>query len=463
MLSRIRKQIFSFTSSRKDYPIIAGLASGLFPFIHYYSSNFIRFNSWQHLFYFALTFLLLPSTVFFFFHRILKSNYSFYKYLIPILNLSVFGLFIVWGIYGMKKKILLITLVFAFFLAFLLYRHIKKIIVFQFLLATIAFLMFIPKLFIYLEYDDEWMTQPDDIEEVVFKKQPNIYLIQPDGYANLLELKTGNYNFDNSKFELFLKNKGFTIYDNYRSNYGYTLYSNSSMFSMKHHYYKNPIKNGNDLYDFRKVIIEKNPVISIFNANNYKTHLILEEPYILLNMPKMGYDYCNIDYNTIPYMSRGFDMGMDILNEMETLINTNKVTNNFYFIEKLIPGHIRVNSLFSKGVEKERKYYLERLKKSNEWLNELVEIITQNDPNGIILIASDHGGYVGFKNTDQSLIKTHDRVLINSIFSSILAIKWSYNQVPEFENELKSPINLFRFIFSYLSENDKYLKFLQED
>jgi hypothetical protein len=49
------------------------------------------------------------------------------------------------------------------------------------------------------------------------------------------------------------------------------------------------------------------------------------------------------------------------------------------------------------------------------------------------------------------------------VFSSALAIKWPNNDVPEYDDRLKSSVNLFRVLFSYLSEEDSYLQHLQED
>ncbi len=59
--------------------------------------------------------------------------------------------------------------------------------------------------------------------------------------------------------------------------------------------------------------------------------------------------------------------------------------------------------------------------------------------------------------------KTEDRDLIYSIFSSSLAIKWPNNQVPKYDVDLKSTVNVFRILFSYLGDNEKYLQHLQDN
>jgi len=62
----------------------------------------------------------------------------------------------------------------------------------------------------------------------------------------------------------------------------------------------------------------------------------------------------------------------------------------------------------------------------------------------------------------ESKIKQTDRDLIYSIFTSALAIKWP-EEAPVFDNKLKTNVNLFRILISYLSEDESYLDFLQPD
>ena len=45
----------------------------------------------------------------------------------------------------------------------------------------------------------------------------------------------------------------------------------------------------------------------------------------------------------------------------------------------------------------------------------------------------------------------------------MLAIKWPDDQAPEFDNELRSNVNLFRVLISYLSEDPSYLDHLEAD
>ena len=80
-----------FLNSKRQYPIVAAIASGLYPLIFYYSRNFTMIDSWEHLGIFVALFLVFPIIVF----KIAdvfakKSTFSAGKYLLPFLNLFLF-------------------------------------------------------------------------------------------------------------------------------------------------------------------------------------------------------------------------------------------------------------------------------------------------------------------------------------------------------------------------------------
>ncbi|MCL6296549.1 hypothetical protein [Jejuia spongiicola] len=383
--------------------------------------------------------------------------------MIPILNLTVFTFFVILSTYGFKNKLLVLFILASFFLAIIVKNQINKIIVFQYLLALFVFIKLFPDFYKAVTYSTKWQEQPDDIEDVVFKKTPNIYIIQPDGYAGFSELKKGYYNYDNSEFENFLIEENFKLYNDYRSNYVSTLSSNSSMFSMKHHYYNNTKANNKELYNAREVIAGNNSVISILKKNKYKSFLLLERPYLLVNRPDIYYDYCNIDFKEISFLARGFEIEKEVVSELEQSISENISANNFYFIGLMRPSHISVNKNESKGIKKEREGYLIDLEKANQSLKEIVKIIKEKDNNSLIVIVADHGGFIGLNYSLETGIKQIDRDLIYSIYTSALAIKWPDDVPPYFDNKLSTSVNLFRILFSYLSKNESYLNYLEEN
>lgn len=356
------------------------------------------------------------------------------------------------------KKIGLLVILLLCLIIFKI-KNYKYFIVLVYLMAVLP----IVKLgkIIYLNYTNstEWQLQPDAILKTKFKKNPNVYYIQPDGYANETNLKGSLYRFDNSEFDGWLKNQKFTLYDDYKSNYSSTLYSNSSCFYMKHHF-SNEFSNFNYARDY---IVGKNPVLEIFKNNNYKTFFITEIPYLLMNRPNVYFDYCNYKLGELPYFKDGLSCFKVITNEIENQIKLNKVTSNFFFIEKFNPGHINPSKVKGSSIEKERQEYLKSLQIANAWLKKTITIIEKNDPNAIIIIGADHAGYVGFEYTSQAQNKITDRKLLNSIFGAKLAIKWNGSQHSDYDAKLKTSVNLFRIVFSYLSENKSLLNNLQPD
>ncbi len=465
MLKDTQNKIIAFIDSNKDYPLIAAIASGLFPILYYYNSNLTLINSWDQFLFFILFFLVFPIIGF----RIAYFTFSkigilkaYKKYCLPVLNFTYSAFLIVIITFGFQEKIILFTAVFiAIILALVLYKHLNKIIVFQFLMAILTLVLLI----IYmssLTNPSDWMVHSDNIEQVVMKKKPNIYLIQPDGYANSSEIGKGYYQFDNSKFDNYLIQNNFKIYSDYRSNYYSTLSSNSSMFAMKHHYYNYPTGKIREVYNTRDVIAGDNSVIRILKNNSYKTFSILEKSYLLINRPKIFYDYCNIDFSEITYFSRGFQVSKNTKEDFKQAFSENKETHNFFFIEKIKPGHITNRKFPGKIASNEREKYLGKIKEANVWLKDILDFIINNDSNALIIIAADHGGFVGMNTTLESREKQTDRDLIQSIFTSQLAIKWP-NDVSGLEQDIRTPVNLFRIIFSVLSDDESFLKNQQDD
>lgn len=461
MLSQLKKQFYNFIESEKQYPILAGFAAGLYPVLYYYGFNFTFVNSWNHLSFFLVYFLLIPIITFsllFFLTKKHKSLKKINKYVLPCLGISTFVLLTIICFHGIDYLVIVTAVIISILLGILLYKHTKKIIVFQLLLAIIISFKLMTQGYHYMMSSTKWMAQDDTIEQVILKMKPNIYVIQPDGYVGFSEISGALYNYDNSEFKFFLETNKFKIYPNYRSNYYSTLSSNASLFAMKHHYFDNPKYTANELYNARKIIAGENPVISILNNNNYKTNLLLETPYLLVNKPKLLYNYSNVDYDAVSNLSKGFERYNNLDEELEYLITTTSTSSNFYFIEKIIPGHISNNKTL--GKEEERKAYLKRLNEANLWIKKVVNIIDTNDKNALIIISADHGGFIGLDYYMQCREKQEDDRIVSSIYSSLLAIRLPKG-LPEFNYEISSSVNLFRTLFSYLGKEEKYLKFLQ--
>jgi hypothetical protein len=462
MKFNIKEKFNIFLNNSKEYPILAGFSIGFYAFVFYFSNNFDLVNSWQQTLVFLLNFIVLPTVIVFGIFKIIqKSKFSSFAtqsifiMMLVLLPIYLFGFSNL--LISYKKIGLLVILIFC--LIIFKIKNYKYFIVLVFLMTVLPTVK-LGKI-IYLNYTNStvWQIQPDAVLKTKFKKKPNIYYIQPDGYANETNLNGPLYRFDNSEFDDWLKNQNFSLYDDFRSNYPLTVYSNSSCFFMKHHF-SNEFSKFNYARDY---IVGRNPVLEIFKNNNYKTFFITEIPYLLMNRPSVYFDYCNYKLGELPYFKDGLSCFKEITNEIENQIVLHKKTNNFFFIEKFNPGHINPGKIKGSTIEKERLEYLKSLQIANVWLKKTITIIEKQDPTAIIIIGADHGGYVGFEYTSQAQNKIADRKLLNSIFGAKLAIKWNGVKHSEYDTQLKSSVNLFRVLFSYLSEDKLLLNNLQPD
>lgn len=465
MVEKIREKLLGFVESDKDVPLLAGFGVGFYMMLFYYSRNFALANSWQQFLFFTGYYVLLPMLTLFFAYKIMsllkldvyKKNLLF----VGVLSFFSFYFLQVNSTGGVSKKMIFIGIfILACIISIRFKKYYKLFVILLFLMSLFNVKPLFSAGWIFVSASQEWKKQPDDIENVKFKKKPNIYYIQPDGYTSFDNLKNNKYyQTDNSDYIAFLKNNDFVTYDDYRSNYYSTLLSNSATFSMTHHY----MEKSNNAYGARAAVVGDNPVLKVLKNNGYKTNFISESPYLLINRPALGYDYANISFSELPYLKDGFSIKKDVTKSLKFAMHKNSKSGNFYFVEKFMPSHIAVYQRGSQGKVKEQQMYLERMHEANIWLKDIVGFITANDPSGIIIIGADHGGFTGFEYTLETRNKVTDKDLIKSIFGAQLAIKWNDPSAKEYDTGLKSGINLFRTVFSFLAEDKKYLEHLQEN
>lgn len=466
MLEKIREKLLAFIASDKDVPLLAGFSIGFYMMLFYYSKNFALANSLEQILFFTGYYIIMPMLVLFGGYKLLSltklATYKRHFLFIGMIGFLAFFLLQLNHIGFSKKIIFGVILLVALILSYWGNRYYKLIIILLFLISVFNVKPIAGVVYKAIISTDEWKKIPDDIETATFKQKPNIYYIQPDGYTSFKNLNENPlYNFDNSDYENFLEENGFKRYENYRSNYYSTLLSNSATFSMKHHYVQRDV----DTYGARGIIVGDNPVLRILKSNGYKTSFITENPYLLMNRYPLAYNFCNIRHDEIPYLRDGFSSSTekDVFNDLKNAMKGNKSSSNFYFVEKFLPGHIPTFKADSEGVDKEREKYLAEVRKANVWLKEVVKYIVDKDPEAIVIIGADHGGFCGYAYTHESLKKTTNKDLIYSIFGAQLAIKWNNEMAVDYDKDLKSGVNLFRTVFSFLAKDQKYLNNQEEN
>ena len=442
-----------------SYSIKVALAAGLYPFLHYYNSNFDLADSWLQLLFLVCISFLLPLALVaiskFVFQLSLFQKFE--KYRLTAVNLVVFLGLIAMLVFLANKKTIALVILGAALLSFLVYRFLNKIMVLQFILAILSFVSLVPRLWFMISYDTEWINIEPKLQQLQLEHTPNIYVIQPDGYANFSHLDKPPYSYDNSSFETMLTVKGFVNYPDFRSNYYSTLTSNSSLFAMKHHYYENTYPGNLKTYGSQEVVVgDYNNTLQILENNAYKTHFITDNSYFLVNRKQKAFDFCNVDQSKVKLYDSGGVPYTDIITDFNSVIQTVSASNNFFFIEKTIPSHVTHEKGYTLGVAGEREQYLKRLEIANEWLTQLIDIIYKYDENPMIVLVGDHGGYVGLQYVQEVETRKINAEETISSFNSLLTIKWP-NEVSAENLSIKSSVNLFRTIFSVLGNSPELL------
>lgn len=459
-MEKIREKLIRFVTSQKDAPLLAGLSIGIYFMLLYYGRNFGLANSAVQVLFFTAYYILMPMAALYLGYRLLKifKAAKYRKYFLFVAMVGFFACFMLQITSGsFFNPTALIYIAAAAVLGFWISRYYKLVILMVFFMCLFNLKPLAGIAYAKIVSSNGWKKLPDDIENITLKKRPNIYYIQPDGYTSFENLRNNKYyRFDNSDYEQFLRDNDFKLYDDYRSNYGTTLLSNSSAFSMRHHFLQRDVAK----FAARSVIMENNPVLRILKKNGYTTNFLAEAPYLIVNRSFSGYDYCNFSPGEISLFGDGISPGngKDIFGDLKARMKNQKPSGNFYFIEKFLPGHVTGRSDLSRGAADEADKHMKYLMLAKKWLKETVAYICANDPTAIVIIGADHGGYAGFSNTHESFSKITDADLVKSIFGAQLAIRWNDNKASQYDGELKSGVNLFRTVFSLLADDKKYIE-----
>lgn len=458
-MEQLRQRIFKFINSPKGYPVLSGLSVGIYMLLYYYAANTGLAWSAPQIVFFALYYIGLSIFLVWDTYKIFSikkfTKYRSHAMFVIIPGLLAFFLLQLAPL-GPVKRLYFVALVILFLLLSLkLARYYKFFIVLLLVMAACNIPKLASTLIVHFSASQQWRELPDGIVKSKFVKKPNIYYIQPDGYTSPDCMKDTNYNFDNSEFNNYLTNTGFTLYNDFRSNYASTLLSNAATFSMKHHCADK------DVLEFtaRNIIMGGNPVLETLKNNGYRTVFVTEKPYLMVNRPAVDYDVTNFSQRELPFIKDALGTEKNVLQSFKEAFK--KQGSNFYFIEKFKPSHIGLYN--TQGVEGERRAYLDRVKEANVWLKEIIGFITDNDPDGIIVIGADHGGYVGLANLEDCSYQVKDPVVVKGMFGALMAIKWNGTNHTYYDGALRTPVNLFRTIFSYLSADKNYLKHSEAD
>jgi hypothetical protein len=98
--------------------------------------------------------------------------------------------------------------------------------------------------------------------------------------------------------------------------------------------------------------------------------------------------------------------------------------------------------------------YNVRVQETGKFISEMIQSILIKDKNALIIFAGDHGPYISQKCTRDG-VRSRDQILERQ--GAFLSIYWGSTYHGKYDEQIKSSHNLFRYIFSFLAQNESIL------
>ncbi|WP_028388003.1 sulfatase-like hydrolase/transferase [Legionella fairfieldensis] len=131
---------------------------------------------------------------------------------------------------------------------------------------------------------------------------------------------------------------------------------------------------------------------------------------------------------------------------------------NFTYIHAFtFPGHTAEHIC---DEQKETEKYLERIQYTKKFINLVIDRIQTIDKNAIILIAGDHGPYIFNKCTREGI---HKKEEVAERQGAFLSIYWGDDYKGQYDAQIKSSHNLFRYLLAWLAKDEIFLSGREKD
>ncbi len=306
-----------------------------------------------------------------------------------------------------------------------------------------------------LETDNKLLSLVDSRKP---ENMPSIYLLIYDAYVVNETMLA--YGIDNQQQEEYLENLGFQIYPHTYSIGAPSISTMSRVLNASDQFYGSG----------RRAVSGDGVVQNLLKGFGYKTFGVFPTEYFFRGTTS-NYDYSYPKYTTAPKdillqaIFTGefrFDIGFnklpreEFLAEKNKLFSTNMDSPKFIYMHTDVPKHSQ-NSGACFSDETER--YNERLLAANSEMNDDIQVILENDPNSIIIIAGDHGGFLTkncIETSDHYDISEISRLDIQDRFGTFLAIKWPTKEFEQYDDIVVLQ-DLFPAIFAYIFQDASLL------
>lgn len=302
--------------------------------------------------------------------------------------------------------------------------------------------------------------------------KPNVYYLLFDGYPGYKTLEE-RFDYKNDSLYSFFQNNGFEILPT-SANYNFTYFSMASIFNLD--YLRNvPAPDSITEKDYleQMIGIKNAQVFSIFSSMGYSienlsifniqdqhsfennetvpsdvqlfTHKILYRKFF----KDVGWKFVTGKYQT-PFLKKIFfgkdDFNQSIEENLYKNLGERSTGPRFLYAHFFLPhqpiyfdsagNYLPEEIILSGSTVLNKNYYLGYLKYTNSKIVSITNEIIKNDPDGIIMVMSDHGyGYF----TDKASIPCH--------FDNICAVRLP-NTACLHTPPAISGVNIFRYLFN---------------
>lgn len=302
-------------------------------------------------------------------------------------------------------------------------------------------------------------------EQVNLARTPNVYLICLESYHGFGAMRE-LYGFDNAEFREFLGANGFVVAEDVLANYSFTMTSLQSFFQMGHHYAAGAFGNHDSLYA-RGFLSGSgtyyNPVLRILKRNGYDVVYLLPTDYYY--RPGAGLvDYSLLD-RSWPFAPLKASLPRFIGREPETVVPDypRRIAETLarwplerptFFFAKLGAEHSADGYDYRTDRAAFVARYVETVARENAAIEALCRQIAARDPQGIVVLAGDHGAQSyrtsrrGFAATKREDGIPAER-LVKDCHDVLLAIRWGTDPAPPAYPH-RSMANVMRFVFLQL-------------
>jgi len=290
---------------------------------------------------------------------------------------------------------------------------------------------------------------------------PNIYLLVYESYVTNGTML--GYGIDNSPQEEYLREQGFILYPHTYSIGPDTLSSISRVLNASTHFYGPP----------RRAASGDGVVQNVLGYLGYRTYGIFPYDFMFLGIGS-SYNFSFPEKLSVPPYSLlisaifigefRFDLGFDHHSYEEFVGIKHDIFKQtgghqaFIYTHSPLPGHSQNSGVC---LPDEIESYQQRLVKANREMQQDIELLLENDPDAVIIVAGDHGPYLT-KNctitTGVYDISEISRLDIQDRFGAFLAIRWPTDEVHKYD-DITVLQDIFIAIFAYLYDDPSLLNF----